>query len=133
MLLFLLFDILLVKPLKISAHADGGPRSRVCARETLLSAPHQRERKFFRARVCRVTFKHLPQPLTSHIQSFETIGQLLKFSKKNLKLPPQGARGGLQIFLEFNISFFCEKKPHVKFRNSNSPPSKFFPKNLKKP
>ena len=25
----------------ISASADGGPRSRVCARETLRSAPHQ--------------------------------------------------------------------------------------------
>ena len=27
--------------LKISASADGGPRSRVCARETLRSAPHR--------------------------------------------------------------------------------------------
>ena len=26
---------------KISASADGGPRSRVCARETLRSAPHR--------------------------------------------------------------------------------------------
>ena len=40
-------------------------------------------RKFFGACVCRVTFKHLPQPLRSHIQSFGTLGQLLKFSKKN--------------------------------------------------
>jgi hypothetical protein len=48
---------------KISAHADGGPRSRVCARETLRSAPHRRERKFSGARVCRVTFlksSHFP-------------------------------------------------------------------------
>ena len=37
-----------------SAYADGGPRSRVCARETLRSAPHRRERKFFGARVCSV-------------------------------------------------------------------------------
>ena len=44
---------------KISAHADGGPRSRVCARETLRSAPHRRERKFSGACVYRVTFKHL--------------------------------------------------------------------------
>ena len=29
--------------------------------------PHQHERKFSGARVCRVTFKHLPQPLRSHI------------------------------------------------------------------
>ena len=48
----------------------GGPRSRVCARETLRSAPHQRERKFSAARVCRVTSKHLPKPLRSHIPSF---------------------------------------------------------------
>ena len=44
--------------------------------------------------VCRVTFKHLPQPLRSHIRSFGTIKQLLKFSKKktlkNLKTIPQG-------------------------------------------
>ena len=46
-----------------SAHADGGPRSRICARYTLHSAPHRHERKFSGARVCRVTFKHLPQPL----------------------------------------------------------------------
>ena len=39
---------------KNSAHADGGPRSRVCARRTLRSAPHRRERKFFGARVCSV-------------------------------------------------------------------------------
>ena len=34
-------------------------------------------------RVCRVTYKHLPQPLRIHIQSFGTLGQILKFSKKN--------------------------------------------------
>ena len=50
-----------------SAHADGGPRSRVCTRETLCSGPHQCERTFFAARVCRVAFKHLPQPLRSHV------------------------------------------------------------------
>ena len=42
-------------------------------------------RKFFGARVCRVTFKHLPQPLRSHTQSFGTLGKLLNFSKKNFK------------------------------------------------
>ena len=33
----------------ISAHADGGPPSRVCARKTLCLAPHRRERKFYGA------------------------------------------------------------------------------------
>ena len=47
----------------ISAHTDGGPRSRVCARETLRSAPHRRERKFSGTRVCKVVFKHLPLSL----------------------------------------------------------------------
>ena len=60
------------KEKEISARADGGPRSRVCARETLRSAPHLNERKFSGAHVCRVTFKHLLQPLRSHIRS--TIG-----------------------------------------------------------
>jgi hypothetical protein len=46
---------------KNSAHADGGPRSRVCSRETLCSAPHRHERKFSGAYVGRVTFKHLHQ------------------------------------------------------------------------
>ena len=51
---------------KISAHADGGPRSRVCARETLCSAPHRRDRKFSGTRVCRVAFKHFPNPQKSY-------------------------------------------------------------------
>ena len=53
--------------LSISAHADGGPRSRVRARGTLRSAPHQHERKFSTTCDCRIIFKHLPQPLRSHI------------------------------------------------------------------
>jgi hypothetical protein len=42
--------------------------------------PHRHEWKFSGARVCRVTFKHLPQPLRSHILSFETLGQHFPFS-----------------------------------------------------
>ena len=38
-----------------------GPRSQVCAPETIRSAPHRHERKFSCTSVCRVTFKHLPQ------------------------------------------------------------------------
>ena len=33
---------------------------------------------FFSARVCKVTFKHLPQHLRRHMQSSGTLGQLLK-------------------------------------------------------
>ena len=47
----------------MSASADGGPRSRVCARETLYSAPHRHLRKFFGAHVCRVTFKNFEKNL----------------------------------------------------------------------
>ena len=50
---------------EISTYADGGPRSRVCARETLCSAPHRRTRKFSGARVCRVTLKNLPKPIVA--------------------------------------------------------------------
>ena len=42
------------------------------------ASPHQIEWKFCGAHVCRVTFKHLPQPLRSHIRSFGILGQLLK-------------------------------------------------------
>ena len=30
--------------------------------------------------ICRVTFKHLAQPLISHIRSLGTLGQLLKIT-----------------------------------------------------
>ena len=46
--------------IKISAHAYGGPRSRICARETLRSAPYWGERKFSVAHVCRIALNHLP-------------------------------------------------------------------------
>ena len=46
----------------ISAAADGGLRSLVCARLTLRSAPHRLQRKFIDGRVCKVAFKHLPIP-----------------------------------------------------------------------
>ena len=49
--------------------------------------------------VCRVTFKHLPQPLRSHIRSFGTIGQLLKippFPPKNIIVWGEGGVGKFQ-------------------------------------
>ena len=64
---------------KNSAHADGGPRSRVCARETLRSAPHRHERKFSGTCFYRVTLKHLPQPLKSHISCFGPLRQPIAF------------------------------------------------------
>ena len=73
-----------IKRRKISAYTDGGPRSRVCTRLTLRSGPHQQQWKFFGACVCKVAFKHLPQPLRSHIRSFGTLGQLFKLSKTNI-------------------------------------------------
>ena len=36
--------------------------------------------KFFATQVCKVTFKHLPQPLRSHTRRFGTLGQLLTIS-----------------------------------------------------
>ena len=74
--------------------------------------------------VCRVTFKHLPHSLKSHIRCFGPLQKLFK----NLKMPPGGQGGGLRISLGVNISFFCENKPPVKFQNSNWLPSKIFKK-----
>jgi hypothetical protein len=71
----------------------------VCARLTVRSSPHQHGRKFSGARVCRVTFKHLPQPLRSHIRSIGTIGQLFKknyFPPKNRIV--RGVGGVPEIF-----------------------------------
>ena len=103
-----------------SAHADEGPRSWVCACQTLCSAPHRRERKFSAARVCRIAFIHLPQLLRTHIQSFR---KFQKFQKKNfkkpLKTPPSWARGGPQCFWGVYISFFGQYKHLVKFRKSS--------------
>ena len=60
-------------------------------------------------------FKHLPQPLRSHIRSFGTLGQLLKFSKKtlkNLKMPPpQGDRGVPEFFWGLISPFFVRINP----------------------
>ena len=72
---------------KISAHADGGPRSRVCARETLRSAPHRRERKFSGARVCRIAFIPPPQLLRTHIQLSNLRKPLFSLQKYNRTLP----------------------------------------------
>ena len=53
------------------AQADGGPLP-VCACLTGLLSPHRPKRTFLRACVYKVTVKHLPQPIRSHIQSFRT-------------------------------------------------------------
>ena len=42
--------------LEIYGHADCGPRSMVCARKTLCSAPYRHERIFYAACVCRIIF-----------------------------------------------------------------------------
>ena len=39
--------------------------------------PHRHKKKFG-VHVCKVTFKHVPQPLRSHVQSFGTLGQILR-------------------------------------------------------
>ena len=41
-------------------------------------APRCIQAEILVACVCKVTIKHLPQPLRSHIQSFRTIKQLFK-------------------------------------------------------
>ena len=50
----------------------------------------------------------------THMQSFETIRQLLNFYKT-----PPGGQGVSPNLLGFNISFFGDYKLPVKFQNSN--------------
>ena len=79
----------------------------ICACLTVRLSPHQNERKFPGARVCRVTCKHLPQPLRSHILSFGTLGQIFKippFSAQ--KSHSAGGRGGPRIFFLVGILIF---------------------------
>ena len=101
------FKFIIVKMIivlgKISAGADRGSCSQVRACLTLRSAPHWHQRKFFGAHVCRVTLKHVLQPLRSHIRSFGTLGQLLK-------IPPFSAHSaggrGVPQFLGGLESFY---------------------------
>jgi hypothetical protein len=79
----------------------------ICARLTVRSSPHRHKWTFFGACVCRVTFKHLPQPLRSHILSFGTIGQLFKippFSAQ--KSHSAGGRGDPRFVLGVGILIF---------------------------
>ena len=46
------------------------------------------------AHVCKVTFKHLPQPIRSHTQSFRTLGQ----PSPPLSAQIQHTAGGPRIF-----------------------------------
>ena len=49
---------------------------------------------------CKFTSKHLLQPLRSHIQSFRTIGQLLKLTPLSAqKCHSAGGKGGSPIFV----------------------------------
>jgi hypothetical protein len=68
------------------------------------SAPIDTNEKKFIASVCKVAFKHLPQPLRSHIQSFGTLGQLLKIppfctQKSHSAHKSHSAKVGILIFL----------------------------------
>ena len=55
-------------------------------------------------RVCRVTFKHLPQPLISHIQSFGTLGEVLKMTP--FSAHSVGGKGGPRIVLFVGVLLF---------------------------
>jgi hypothetical protein len=89
-------------------------------KETLRSAPPSTLSEIFPAHVSAESPSNIypsPQPLRSHIQSFGTIGQLLKFSKKIKTTPSSREQGGGGVV---NISsVFGENKPPVKFQNSN--------------
>jgi hypothetical protein len=94
----------------------------VCARLTVRSSPHRHERKFSGAHVCRVTFKHLHQPLRSHIWSFGTLGQLFKippFSAR--KSHSTGVRGVPDFFLVGIIISLLLRSPCKITKSYDSP------------
>jgi hypothetical protein len=57
---------------------NGGPRSPSAHAWQVRLPPHRHVWTFSGAHVCRVSFKHLPQLLRSHIRSFRTLWQLFK-------------------------------------------------------
>jgi hypothetical protein len=50
------------------------------------------------ARVCRVSYKHLPQPLRSHILNFGILGQLFKIPPFSPKKSYSAGVGGVPDF-----------------------------------
>ena len=63
-------------------------------------------------RNCRVTFKHLPQPLRSQIQSFGTLGQHFKIPPYSAqKLNSARGRGSRTIFYSGILIFLLLRSP----------------------
>jgi hypothetical protein len=86
--------------------------------------PPSHGRKYSGACVCRVTFKHLPQPLQSHIFSFGTLGQLFKIPPSSAqKLHSAGGRGGPRNFFGVGILILCYLGAHAKLQNPTTTPS----------
>ena len=73
----------------------------VCARLTGPIAPPSHEWKFSGP---HVTFKHLPQPLSSHMRSFGILGQLLPFPPKYVIV--QGYGGSPNSCFDWNPNIF---------------------------
>ena len=101
-----------------SAWADGGPRSPSAHAWRVRSSPHRRERKFSSAHVCRDTFKHLPQPLRSHIRSFGTLWKLFKIPP----FPPKyvivrGVGGVPEFCFRLESSYLFYLGAHTNFQN----------------
>ena len=93
-----------------SAHADGGPRSQVCTRQTLWSAPHRHEQSISSAPICRLTFKHLP------MQNVGTLKHFLNLTP----YPPnyvilRGVRGIPEFFFWLDSFYFCQLGPVQNF------------------
>jgi hypothetical protein len=92
------------KQKKVARKVQAENFQRISARTDWVPLPGLRTRKFSGTGVCRVTFKHLPQPLRCYIRSFGTLGQLLK-------IPPFSAnsaegRGSLH-FCWLKSFYFC--------------------------
>ena len=80
--------------------------------------------KFFGARFCKVTFKHLPQPVKSHIPSFGTLGQLFKICPfSGQKSHSAGGRGDPRFIFLVGILIFFYLGAHAKFQIPKTIPS----------
>ena len=102
-----------------------GPRSPSAHAWWVRSSPHRHKRKFTGARLCRVTYKHLHQPLRCHIRSFGTLGQIFKIPPLSAQIcHSAGSRGGVpNHFFWLECSYFCYLGARAKFQNPMTAPS----------
>ena len=83
-------------------------------------APHEHERKFFRAYICKVTFKHLPLIPQKSYTKFQN--PKTTFENPNLSPNIAYCRGPWNFLRGAILIFVCVLGAHAKFQNPMTDP-----------